>query len=501
MATISCCQLFGSWGLFLMLILVGVLVFLPLLLQAEHKLFWAWLFVFPFAYYEPFRLGNIFYAGKWVAPFFVLIATPGACWAILSRYAHCSKLYRTLLPLWFLFIGFFVQCVLHGFKIRTNIVFRDLVTPLIAAYMAIILWEWLHRDHANGRKLLNGLLGLGIFNAVMLIGQYALKSGMVVAGDVLRPIGLFGFPYMSAYIALFSVILAMYAMLTETIPKNRQRYAAGISVLVLGCLASLTKTVISQLLVLLAIWFWVLPRRIKTRVCTGFLLLAILMAGLAVAGVEIPLLADLTSRFSRTETLDIRLSVWRVMLEHMDTSTVLIGHGWLSSSYLLGIYNYSYGLFPVDRSDPGWLTATHPHNAYIKYTYDLGLCGLFAILSYLAIMLISLYQALRTLHPDQRLASLAIASLCLIVLIVSTTGIPTGETYTLIYLTVVLTLMGYYAGWFSDSDILRWKETAGALRNEVLVVFRCLEDLFHETLRVLRYERQAFFQLCPIKPQ
>lgn len=447
------CLVLKSWGPLALAGLFGLAIVAPLMLRVEQPLYFIWLLLFPLLYYDPLRLSSYLLGGS-VVPLFVLITLPGAGLALITRWSTFRTLMVIALPQWCLLTGFALNLLHLDDVFRTDLYFRDFAELVAVLYLVTVAYRFIQQG-ARYRKLLYGLLmGLGLTNALMIIAEHYFHFGIAEAGGFMRPMGIFGFPTLASFICIQTLVLSLFGYFTAQNPRTRTICGIGIIILLMGILMSLTKTNISQSMLILAMWAFFLPKDLRVKAMTTA---ACLVVGLIAWEIFIDqgaLWAQLTSRFSRTDTFEIRQMAWRIVLQHMDAQILGWGHGWMSATALLGQYNYNYVLFPVDVVSKAGPYAIHPHNAFIKYTYEMGLFGMGMLLAYIGIMLRGFWTAFTSVGSPlgKRLACLAIGNCVLGLLFSSLTGSPMADNYILLFVSTSLMLLANEAGWLGQED-------------------------------------------------
>jgi hypothetical protein len=444
--------MFNTLGPMIVLALVIALLGLPLLLRLDRVLLWSWLFLFPLVYYDPLRIASIILGERsnLAVPIFLFVALPGALISLATRWDVHRRLLPVTLPVWFLVAGFLSDVPRYKSLYSLDYFVRDFVGVVVTLYLLSICWRFLQENAGHSGRILKGLLLVGLLNAVAIIAEHYLRFGLVDAGGFNRPMGLFGFPILASFITVLSLILALYGYFTAAARFERFGYLGCALILLMACLMSLTKTNIFQMLLIFGMWGMFLPKPLKLKALWSVLGLLVCFALWEVLIDQGGLWAQLVSRFSRTDTLSIRQSAWSIVAENLDLETVIWGKGWLSATALLGTYNYQYALWPIDLAVKGGISAIHPHNAYLKYLYEMGLFGVGMLLAYVGLMVRGYWQALRVQDTRRRMAGLALASLVTALLFSSLTGSPMAENYTLLFLSVCILVLAHEAGWFES---------------------------------------------------
>jgi hypothetical protein len=452
----SCLLLMGGEGLLptMVLFLWGLLF--PLLLRYENKLFWLWLLVYPAAFYEPLRLSS-FVLGEnsnLTIPLFLFLTLPSVLFSFIFRQHEHRTLVSITLPLWFLFVGFLTNFVRWTSLFHPEYLIRDFGFLVITLFFTTIAWRFLSENIQNQRTLFMALFGPGFLNAVVMILQYTLRTGLVDAGGYARPMGLFGFPVEASFAALMTFVLGLYGFFTAQTFHNKLIYSGAIMVALLACLMSLTKTSILHLGLLISLWAlfagFCYGKKALYKVVFASLLFVVLLQilGLGQLGEQ---LAD---RFAQKDTFTLRQTLWSIISTNMDLPTLLWGRGWKGDSELLGTYNYNYALFLVDLKSPVGVSAIHTHNVYLGHLFQLGFIGTAMMLGYVWLTLKGLYLTVKNSSTQQRIANLALASSCLTLLFSGLTGNP-SEQYFQFYFSIILLYFAHQAGWFSVQKVAR----------------------------------------------
>ncbi len=443
--SVAACLVLNQWGPLFLTLFLALAIIIPLLLQFETGIFYAWLFLFPFMHYDPFHLGGLFHtpSNDYMVPIFLVMTLPGACVSLVTRWSAHRRLLPVTIPLWFMVMGFLTNVFREDAFFHFDYFVRDFLGVLVILYLLVVGYRFIQQKPQNWAILYRWMFGLGFLNGLVIIVEYLTHHGLIVAGDFERPMGLFGFPVVASLIAMTTMVLALYRYFTATTGREKLWYGFSLILLAIGCFMTLTKTNIIQLLPLLGVWALFLPTKLKLRALGTFLILTIIFLLWEGFWDHGELLSVVTTRFSHTDTLQIRESVWHLVLENLTWPTILWGKGWYSSSQLISVHNYNYRLFPATVR----FTSIHPHNAYLKYVYDMGLLGAGVMLSYIVLMLRGFWGALRKSPPQQRLANLAIASVLMIILVNSITGLPMCESYTLLNFSCMILLLAFPAGW------------------------------------------------------
>lgn len=455
---VGLCLLMGSMGLIVLLAMFVMIIFTPLLLRVEKGMCWLWLVLYPLFYYDPVRLGRLFFGENTflTVPMFLMATLPGAILSMLTAAKTHRQLLPVTFPLWILLVGFLLQFFRLPAIFRPDHLVRDMGFVIVSLYITFASWRTVTEHPHRHQMLYNMLMGIGVLNGLTIVVQYVSGLGLIEAGGFMRPIGLFGFPIEASCVAVITLVLSLYQLFQARTMRRQVLFGSFALVLLMGCMMTLTKTIIAQLGLVLIIWylFWVQIAKKQTIITTTLLLLLVIgiAAGLGL-GVEGQLKTQLVERFSGTETWQVRNQAWAILLDDMDWKSLLLGHGWTNDTELLGIHNYSYQLFPVDLGHQAGVSAIHAHNAYVGYLYKMGLLGVAVIGAYIWLMLRGFGHACnRHQSRQRRLASLSIATVCLLLLITSLTG-SLLEQYMLIHLSFVLFYLAHQAGWLNNRQV------------------------------------------------
>ncbi len=453
--TVLSCLFLNDKGPFVLALVLIFALAMPILLKHERKILLAWIVIYPLAYYEPIRLGSVIAGSQSVLPIFLLLSLPGAIASLVMRVRSQAQIWRVTFPIGCLILGMFLSFRHWPDMVHLAYLIRDMLSIFVVSYMVLVAWEWFKENPTQARTMImHMILAIGFLNALFCIMEPVLHFGMVEAGGFMRPMGIFGFPIEASLISLISLNLALYLYFTSTDDHRLHLiYGALALTLIVGCLASLTKTNIAQLIPLLLIWGIFLPRTLKIRAVVSALIIGVIFFLWATLWDEGSLMDQIYSRFTRVDTLLIRQRAWEFVWSDMDMETLFLGKGWLRGSQWLGTMNYNYLLFPIDFQNKGGISAIHPHNAYIKYIYEIGMFGIAMLLWYLTAMILGFIGVLRRNPIRQRLAALTIGTISLVILVSSLTGMPMGDSYTLLFYTLIILLMAYEAHWISLPEL------------------------------------------------
>jgi hypothetical protein len=455
MGMLALLVLFKAWA---PLALVGVLALAlaaPLLVDASRWLYWSWVIAYPIMY--GFQLGPVLYM-------LLPLSIPGALLSWVFQFRLHRQLFQSgiTLPLLLFLVGLGTNLLHMNTVLKPSWLVRDIATLLVILYMMVLAWQWLRVDYRNKKRLFYGLVAMGLLNGVLIILQKISGIGMMTAGGesvMLRPIGMLSHPNPAGYGTLLALILVIYGYFSADTNKERRIFGLGVLTLLLACLMTMSKTSIVQLIPILGLWTLFLPSAMKWKALISGSVLGLGMCIWLFLIDQGELWETLVLRFSKSDTLSLRQQYWKILIENMGGSSMLMGHGYRSTTQILGLHNYGYGLFQADLNSENGPWIIHPHSAYLKYIYELGLFGFGMFLTYGLMMLRGIVTYIKSVRADNltirtRLANLALVNLMMVFLIEGLTEILVlDHLYMLLYFSLATLILALDADWLKPERV------------------------------------------------
>lgn len=451
-------KIFKTWTPVFVTGALFLLLISPVLIRYERWIFWSWLVLYPIMY--GFNLGPIVYI-------LIPLTLPGAIYSLWRyRAAHgVMASHWITIPLWLFSIGLMCNILVIKQILRPDWLMRDLGFLLMTLYMVASNWKGIVQKSRHTRHLFFGLVGMGLFNGLVVCFQKLFHVGLVFAGgstQMLRPMGILSHPNPAGFLIMLATVLVLYGFFSTSRPQAKKIYGGAMLLLMIACLFTMSKTSILQMIPILCLWTVLLPGRLKYQAIGLGLSLVAAIGFWSVFINQNAVLDSILRRFSQSDTLAIRQRYWEIVAEHMNWMTFIWGNGYRSASALLGEYNYNYALFQIDlRTDNGAGTI-HCHNAYLKYIYELGFWGFGIFVTYALMLFKSAKTFIVTMSPRQKLANLAMASLLLLFLAESCTEILVlDHPYVVLYFSIAMLVLSVEGGWFESLNVKRGAEPVG----------------------------------------
>lgn len=481
--TIFSCLALKSMGPAFMVFMLAMALMTPLLLRVERLLLLSWVIAYP-----------IFYGFQILPIMYILLplSLPGTL-ASLVRYGwvHRRLVFPLTLPLWLLLGGYLMNMTHFSHVLKPSWLLRDIGTVAVTLYLVALAWQWMMARPRFKKYLYHALMGMGLLNGVVILFQKILHVGVMEAGGAtkfLRPMGLFSHPNPAGYDVLMAIVLGLYGYFTAESPKSRFFYAGTLMILLMACMMTMSKTSILQLLPLLGLWLMFLPGKLRLRIVGITALISFVLVAWSFLVDHGALWVSILQRFSKSDTLEIRQRYWTILSGHMNPASLFWGHGYRSTTQVLGVYNYQNVLFSSDLNTERGAWAIHPHNAYLKYIFEYGVWAIGMFVAYGLMLLragrnilkpaLGVSRISRRLAQRQRLANLTVFSLLMVFFVEGMTEIlGLDQLYALMYMSLGLCLMTVQAGWYApgrldsqDLDALETdlSESGSRLRREGL---------------------------------
>lgn len=457
--TVFSCLALKSMGPAVMMFMLAMALMTPFLLRVERFLLLSWVIAYP-----------IFYGFQILPIMYILLplSLPGTLGSLVRYgWVHRRLIFHLTLPLWLLLGGYLINMTHFTHVIKPSWLLRDIGTVAVILYLVALAWQWMMVRPRFKKYLFHALMGMGLLNGVVILFQKILHVGVMEAGGAtkfLRPIGLFSHPNPAGYDVLMAIVLALFGYFTAESAKSRFFYAGGLMILLMACMMTMSKTSILQLLPLLGIWLMFLPGKLRFRIVGITALISFVLVAWSLLVDHGALWNSILQRFSKSDTLEIRQRYWTILSGHMNPASLFWGHGYRSTTHVLGVYNYQNVLFSSDLNTERGAWAIHPHNAYLKYIYEYGAWAIGMFLAYGLMLLraggnilkpaLGVTRVSRRLAQRQRLANLTVFSLLMVFFVEGMTEIlALDQLYALLYMSLSLCLMTVQAGWYSSNRL------------------------------------------------